>query len=230
MLRRMATAALAVMAAAALAAPAALAQEGSDYTTKQVEYGDDVYGGTEAGAATGSGSGQSAGAWAKYTARLTGAAEVGGGDPDGSGTASVRARGTEVCYDLRWTGADATMAHIHKGGAGKNGDVVVNFFANESPLDATKKSGCVQAKAEVVKALAARPDWYYVNLHSPENPKGAVRGQLASVDAAGTSQLPYTGGPVSKGLLLLGLCVIAAGSTLLAVGQRRRVAVHRPRH
>ena len=157
MLRRMATAALAVLAAAALAAPAALAQEGSDYTTQQVEYGDDVYGGTEAGTATESAS-QSAGAWAKYSARLTGAAEVGGGDADGTGTASVRARGTEVCYDLRWSGVDVLMAHIHKGGAGKNGDVVVNFFASESPLDASKKSGCVQAKAEVVNAIAARPD------------------------------------------------------------------------
>jgi hypothetical protein len=229
MLRRMATAALAVLAAAALATPAALAQEGSDYTTQQVQYGDDVYGGTEGAAATGS-AGQSAGAWAKYTARLTGAAEVGGGDPDGSGTASVRTRGTEVCYDLRWSGVDVTMAHIHKGGAGKNGDVVVNFFAGESPLDATSKSGCVQASAEVVKAIAARPDWYYVNLHSPDLPKGAVRGQLAGVDAAGASQLPYTGGPLSRSLLLAGLLVIAVGSTLLAVGPRRRVATYRPRH
>jgi CHRD domain-containing protein len=230
MLRRMATAALAAAAVAALAVPAALAQEGGDYTTKQVEYGQDVYGGTDTGGATESGSGQSAGAWAKYSAKLTGQAEVGGGDADGNGTAAVRTRGTEVCYDLRWTGVDATMAHIHKGGAGKNGDVVVNFFANETPLDVSKKSGCVQANASVVKAIAARPDWYYVNVHSPQNPKGAIRGQLASVSGSGAGQLPYTGGPVSKGLLLLGLCVIAAGSTLLAVGQRRRVAVHRPRH
>jgi hypothetical protein len=35
---------------------------------------------------------------------------------------------------------------------------------------------------------------------------------------------------MSKGLLLLGLCVVAAGSTLLAVGQRRRTVVVRPRH
>ena len=30
--------------------------------------------------------------------------------------------GTEVCYDLKWTGVDVTMAHIHKGAAGTNGD------------------------------------------------------------------------------------------------------------
>jgi hypothetical protein len=50
------------------------------------------------------------------------------------------------------------------------------------------------------------------------------------VAGASADQLAFTGGPMSKGMMLLGLCVIAAGSTLLAVGQRRRVAYHRPRH
>jgi hypothetical protein len=220
-------AAVVAVVAAALVAPAALAQD--DYGTAQVEYGQDVYGGTEGGTETeaATGSAQSTGAWTKFSAKLSGDNEVGGGDPDGSGTAAVKTRDTEVCYDLKWTGVDVTMAHIHKGAAGTNGDVVVNFFANESPLDASSKSGCVQAKAAVVKNIAANPSNYYVNLHSPEFPKGAIRGQLAG---GGGDQLAFTGGPMSKGLMLLGLCVIAAGSTLLAVGQRRRVAYHRPRH
>jgi len=229
----MTMAAVVAVVAAAMVAPAALAQAGGDdYNTTQVEYGDDVYGGTEGGGAESGASGstgQSGGAWTKFIARLTGDAEVGGGDPNGSGTASVKTRGTEVCYDLKWSGVDVTMAHIHKGAAGANGDVVVNFFANESPLDASSKSGCVTAKEAVVKGLAANPANYYVNLHSPEFPKGAIRGQTALVSGNG-DQLAFTGGPMSKGLMLLGLCVIAAGSTLLAVGQRRRVAYHRPRH
>jgi hypothetical protein len=81
----------------------------------------------------------------------------------------------------------------------------------------------------VVKGLAANPANYYVNLHSPEFPKGAVRGQTALLSGSG-DELAFTGGPMSRGLMLLGLCIIAAGSTLLAVGQRRRVAYHRPRH
>ena len=229
MLRRVTMAAVVAVVAATMVAPAALAQD--DYGTTQVEYGDDVYGGTEGGTESGTSSesaGQSGGAWTKFSAKLSGDNEVGGGDPDGSGTAAVKTRGTEVCYDLKWTGVDVTMAHIHKGAAGTNGDVVVNFFANESPLDASSKSGCVQAKAAVVKGLAANPANYYVNLHSPEFPKGAIRGQLVSGGSGG--QLAFTGGPMSRGMLLLGLCVIAAGSTLLAVGQRRRVAYHRPRH
>jgi hypothetical protein len=107
--------------------------------------------------------------------------------------------------------------------------VVVPFFAAESPLDASSKSGCVEAKASVVKGIIANPSNYYVNVHSPEFPKGAIRGQLALASGNG-DQLAFTGGPMSRGLLLLGLCIIAAGSTLLAVGQRRRVAYHRPRH
>ena len=71
------------------------------------------------------------------------------------------------------------MAHIHKGAAGANGDVVVNFFANESPLDATSKSGCVQAKESVVKGITANPANYYVNALA-RTPQGRVRGQLVS--------------------------------------------------
>ena len=224
MLRRVTMAAVVAVVAATMVAPAALAQD--DYSTTQVEYGDDVYGGTESG--TSESAGQSGGAWTKFSAKLSGDNEVGGGDPDGSGTAAIKTRGTEVCYDIKWTGVDATMSHIHWAAAGKNGDVVVPFFEAESPLDASSKSGCVQAKESVVKAIAANPAKYYVNVHSPEFPKGAIRGQLVS--GGNGDQLAFTGGPMSRGMLLLGLCVIAAGSTLLAVGQRRRVAYHRPRH
>jgi hypothetical protein len=227
MLRRIATVALTVVAAAALAAPAALAQASGDYTTKQVEYGGDVYSGTEQGA-TSSGSGSSAGAWTKFISRLSGEAEIPTGDPNANGTASIKTRGSEVCYDLRWSGVEATASHIHRGAAGKTGDIVVNFFAEDSALAASNKSGCVQADSEVVAAIAANPSNYYVNVHSADFPKGEIRGQLAKLGAG--SQLPYTGGPMSRGLLLLGLLVVAAGSMLVAVGQRRRTAPVRPRH
>jgi CHRD domain len=229
MLRRVTMAAVVAVVTAAIIGPAALAQSSDDYSTKQVEYGDDVYGGTEGGTESStSGSSQSGGAWTKLSAKLSGSNEVGGGDPNGSGTAAVKVRDTEICFDLKWSGFEAIMAHIHKGPAGTNGDVVVPFFTSESPLDTNSKSGCVTAKESLVKAIADNPGNYYVNVHSPEFPKGAARGQLAVAGA--NDQLAFTGGPMSKGLMLLGLCVIAAGSTLLAVGQRRRVAYHRPRH
>ena len=229
MLRRVTMAAVVAVVTAAVIGPAALAQSSDDYSTKQVEYGDDVYGGTEGGTESStSGSSQSGGAWTKLSAKLSGSNEVGGGDPNGSGTAAVKVRGTEICFDVKWSGFEAIMSHIHKAPAGTNGDVVVPFFTSESPLDTNSKSGCVTAKESLVEAIAANPSNYYVNVHSPEFPKGAARGQLAVAGA--DDQLAFTGGPMSKGLMLLGLCVIAAGSTLLAVGQRRRVAYHRPRH
>jgi hypothetical protein len=229
MLRRMATVGLAVVAAAALAAPAALAQaSGDDYSTTQVEYGQDVYGGTEGGASTESSSSQSGGAWNKFISRMNGEAEVPTGDTNANGTASIRTRSGEVCYDLRWSGVDATASHIHKAAAGKAGPIVVNFFAQDTALAGDKKSGCAKADSEVVAAINAKPANYYVNVHSAEFPKGEIRGQLAKLGAG--EELPYTGGPISKGLLLLGLCVVAAGSTLLAVGQRRRTVAVRARH
>ena len=225
MLRRIATVALTVVAVATLAAPAALAQaSGDDYTTKQVEYGDDVYSGTEQGATS---SGSSAGAWTKFISRLSGEAEIPTGDPNANGTASIKTRGSEVCYDLRWSGVEATASHIHRAAPGKAGPIVVPFFAQDTALAGNAKSGCVKADAEVAAAIAAKPGNYYVNVHSADFPKGEIRGQLAKLGSG--SQLPYTGGPLSRGLLLLGLGVVAAGSMLVAVGQRRRTAV-RPRH
>jgi hypothetical protein len=221
-------AAVVAVVASAMFVPAALAQD--DYSTTQVKYGDDVYGGTDGSTESESATGaqSSGGAWTKFSAKLSGSNEVGGGDPDGAGSAALKMRGNEICYDIKWTGFEAIMSHIHKAPAGTNGDVVVPFFTSESPLDANSKSGCVTAKESLVKAIMANPSNYYVNVHSPEFPKGAARGQL--VAGASADQLAFTGGPMSKGLMLLGLCVIAAGSTLLAVGQRRRVAYHRPRH
>jgi hypothetical protein len=228
MLRRIATVALTVVAVATLAAPAALAQaSGDDYTTKQVEYGDDVYGGTEQGASSSQSTGSSAGTWVKLITRLNGEAEVPTGDPNANGTASIKTRGSEVCYDLRWSGVEATASHIHRAAPGAAGPIVVPFFAQDTAVAGNSKSGCVKADSEVVAAIAAKPGNYYVNIHSADFPKGEVRGQLARLGSG--SQLPYTGGPLSRGLLLLGLCVVAAGSMLVAVGQRRRTAV-RPRH
>jgi len=228
MLRRIATVALTVVAAATLAAPAALAQaSGDDYTTKQVEYGDDVYSGTEQGASSSQSTGSSAGTWVKLITRLNGEAEVPTGDPNANGTASIKTRGSEVCYDLRWSGVEATASHIHRAAPGVAGPIVVPFFAQDTAVAGNSKSGCVKADSEVVAAIAAKPGNYYVNIHSADFPKGEIRGQLARLGSG--SQLPYTGGPLSRGLLLLGLCVVAAGSMMVAVGQRRRTAV-RPRH
>jgi LPXTG-motif cell wall-anchored protein len=232
----MALAALAALTAAALAGPAALAQA-SGQDTKQIKYGNDVYGGTEGSDATygsGYGSGSAtksaptgSGTWTNFITRLTGPVEVPKGDPKGSGTASIKVRGTQVCWDVRWSNIDAIASHIHMAAPSAAGGIVVPFFSQETPLAGDHKTGCTTSDAAVVSAIMKHPGNYYVNVHSPQFPKGAIRGQLARVD---DGSLPYTGASRSKGLLLLGLCVIAAGSLLLGVGQRRRSSALAPRH
>jgi len=115
----------------------------------------------------------------KAKANLTGAAEVPGpGDNNGSGTVQVTLNSdkNEVCYDLTVTKIDeATGAHIHEGAAGKDGPVKVPF---DAPKNGSAK-GCKTADAAVVKDIMANPANYYVNVHNPAHPKGAVRGQLS---------------------------------------------------
>jgi hypothetical protein len=112
-------------------------------------------------------------------ATLTGAAEVPGpGDPDGGGTVQVTLDPdkNEVCYDLTVTKIDdATAAHIHEGAMGKDGPVKVGL---DTPKGGAMK-GCKSADAAVVKDMLANPANYYVNVHSKDFPKGAVRGQLS---------------------------------------------------
>jgi hypothetical protein len=112
-------------------------------------------------------------------ATLTGAAEVPGpGDPDGGGAAQVTLNSdkNEVCYDVTVTKIDeATAAHIHEGAMDKDGPVKVGL---DTPKGGATK-GCKSADAAVVKDMMANPANYYVNVHSKDFPKGAVRGQLS---------------------------------------------------
>ncbi len=109
---------------------------------------------------------------------LTGAAEVPGpGDPDGSGTASLRVNPgqQQVCFELAVEDiAMALAAHIHVGAADVAGPVVVTLAAPSSGTS----SGCVDVDRALALAIIQDPDAYYVNVHNAEFPAGAVRGQL----------------------------------------------------
>jgi LPXTG-motif cell wall-anchored protein len=228
MIRKVAIAALALAAAAALTGPAALAQQSSD----SQQYGDDVYAGSDQGASTAQQPADNA-AVAKKTAAATtslhtslvGEVEVPPGDSQASGTADVKVSDGEVCWDVSWSGISPTASHIHKAAKGVAGPIVVPFFKSDQPLGGKSKSGCTEVSADLTKAIAQNPGNYYVNVHDAEFPKGAIRGQLGSAGAE-AGQLPNTGDFRSRGLLMLGLSIVAAGSFLLAAGQRRR----RPSH
>jgi hypothetical protein len=110
---------------------------------------------------------------------LTGASEAPGpGDTKGSGTATVTLAATkgQVCYEISVSGiGEPSAAHIHQAPAGVAGDIVVPFA---TPAGG-KGSGCVDVAKDLLGKIVANPAGFYVNVHTAEFPKGAVRGQLA---------------------------------------------------
>ena len=116
-----------------------------------------------------------------FTVTLTGAAEVPGpGDPDATGTASLRLNPgqAEVCLDIDWADVDGTVVagHIHVGDPGVAGPIVVPLFAGSGDGDSV--TGCVTAERDLIRAIIRNPEDYYVNVHSTTFPAGAIRGQL----------------------------------------------------
>jgi len=113
------------------------------------------------------------------TAILTGAEEVMGGDPDGSGLADITLNSGlgQVCFEITVEDIDTpTRAHIHAAPAGVNGPIVVAFFDFVAP---PILEGCVEGvDRNLLKAIRANPQNYYVNIHNTPFPGGAIRGQL----------------------------------------------------
>jgi hypothetical protein len=128
-------------------------------------------------------------------ALLTGAAEVPGpGDLDGAGDSAVGLFDEEdeelLCFGLFVEGIElpATGAHIHEGGPGEAGPIVVRLVA---PVDAIGAGvgfsfGCVDehaltpdASGDQFSEIIDNPGDYYVNVHNEDFPAGAVRGQLS---------------------------------------------------
>lgn len=129
-------------------------------------------------ATTASGAGAPTHTGTPLVATLDGKAEVPGpGDADGNGEFSGwfdPAKG-QICYTLG-TGslATPTMAHIHQGDAQMAGPVVV---ALQTPVQNIADT-CTQAAPALISQIVANPSGYYVNVHTADFPKGAIRAQL----------------------------------------------------
>jgi hypothetical protein len=110
-------------------------------------------------------------------ATLTGANEVPQEGQAGTGNARITLNrvNRRVCWrftNLSGLGGAPNAAHIHRGGAGVAGPVVVPLGA------AFRARGCTVATRRLFTAILARPGRYYVNIHNEAFPGGAVRGQL----------------------------------------------------
>ena len=107
-----------------------------------------------------------------FDVELSGANEVGGGDPDGWGEGTVTI--TPSTNEISWSFVannilvPLTGAHIHNAPAGVNGGVVFSF---NSMFSGTGHD-------PIAQDILAMPTDYYVNLHTQEHPAGAIRGQL----------------------------------------------------
>jgi hypothetical protein len=116
----------------------------------------------------------------KFHATLSAASEVPPTKSTGSGEASATLDTSthELTYDVTFSGfsSDVTAAHFHgPAAAGKNAGVVVPLgSAPKSPIHGSTKLTPEQEK-QLTDGL------WYVNVHSKNNPSGAVRGQLEAV-------------------------------------------------
>ena len=111
-------------------------------------------------------------------ATLDGNAEVPGpGDANGNGEFSGwfdPAMG-RICYTLGVGSlASPTMAHIHRGAAQVAGDVVVPLANPAHEIADT----CQQVAPALINEIIANPSGFYVNVHTTQYPKGAIRAQL----------------------------------------------------
>lgn len=114
-----------------------------------------------------------------FFVEMTGAAEAPGpGDPDGTGTAffTLNQGLGEICFELTVANIDpATASHIHRAGVGVPGPVVVPLVA---PTGGSS-SGCAVVDPVLIMEIRQFPERFYVNVHNPAFPAGAVRGQLS---------------------------------------------------
>ena len=113
----------------------------------------------------------------EFAARLTGTAEVPSVTTAGTGSAKITL--DEKTKTLEWSVSHSklsgppTMAHFHgPAGAGVNAPPVITLAP---PLDGTITGSAVLTDAQIADLKEGR---WYINIHTAQNPKGEIRGQV----------------------------------------------------
>jgi hypothetical protein len=171
--------------------------------------------------------------WFTLSASGSGDEEV----PEGSGeegtdlTASIRlTEDGEMTYlvDVKGNEEELNAAHIHRGAAGENGDVVVELDVeaiNEG------RDAEIQIDAELAVRIINNPENWYINTHSEsfEPPSGVARAQLVSEEDVDEPDVinTGTGGQFAAAQSGPDAGTIAAGALLIASAVGGAVVVRR---
>ena len=141
-----------------------------------------------------------------YKAELSGKNEVPAVQTSATGEAEFTLPANDTMkYRVNVTGiSNATMAHIHMGKVGENGDVIVDLLNNPQSKDKDTAYGMIfrgnitdsiltgPMKGKTLDDLAAAIESgdTYVNVHTADHAKGEIRGQLSNTDKADKSSSP----------------------------------------
>jgi hypothetical protein len=129
-----------------------------------------------------------------FTADLSGQNEVPPTESNATGTAEILFNNdsSQASYSVNTTGFDKiTGGHIHDGSEGVNGDIVVGLSKEKSATNEDNATisfsgdiknddlqGPLEGKEISDLASLINNGSAYVNIHTEDNPNGAIRGQL----------------------------------------------------
>lgn len=153
-------------------------------------------------ATTGGGTVTSSTGQQTFTATMTGGEEVPPKNTKATGSAKFvsSSDGNSMTYRIRVVNINGvTMAHIHSGDIGKNGPIVVTLFKSAAPtgpmngplsqgtITSANLQGPLKGKtiSDLVKLI--NDGKAYANVHTQQNPKGEIRGQIFTSASASAS-------------------------------------------
>ena len=126
----------------------------------------------------------------KFVATLSGQEEVPPTNSQATGMAEVTVSGENAEYSVNASNMQGvTAGHIHSGGQGENGPIVVTLFKNDSPTNEVSETGSItvdklegpMAGKQLTDLITAMSNGEtYVNIHTEQNPNGEIRGQITS--------------------------------------------------
>src|ERR1044072_809057 len=153
-------------------------------------------------ATTGGGAATSSTGQQTFTATMTGSEEVPPKNTQATGSAKFvsSSDGNSMTYRIRVAHINGvTMAHIHSGSIGKNGPIVVTLFKSATPtgpvngplsqgtITSANLEGPLKGKtiSDLVKLI--NDGKAYANVHTQQNPKGEIHGQISASASASAS-------------------------------------------